>query len=241
MTPKAVLEGALRETFHDAAGRSGRVELEHPLSGKELERFQGQQPAPVPDDIRELLRFTRGFTLLGERVDFRGDIRSEFEPAFCCGIPVRTDGFGSFWVVHVHPGTGEWAPVFFTSQDPPVAVIQSRDLVDFLEELFNLFRPGRASALVEVYRISLDIWCHDRGLRKVAEVRNSPDPTLRVFAGGLQAGAYVADLRSRVLGSGFAWGRFGPDTVVKRHGPDLLFAVERPERRGLFQRLVGGG
>jgi hypothetical protein len=118
-------------------------------------------------------------------------------------VPIHTDGFGSFWVVHVHPGTGEWAPVLFTSQDPPVVVVQSRDLVGFLEELFNLFRPGRVSALEAVYQVALDIWSHDRGLRTVAEARHSPDPTLRVFAETLKDAAYVADLRSQVVGSGF--------------------------------------
>ena len=203
MTPKALLERTLPETFHDAAGRSGRVELELPLTATEVETFQGRQPAPLPEDVRDLLRFTRGFSLLGERVDFRGEVQSEFEPAFCCGVPIRTDGFGSFWIVHVHPGTGEWAPVLFTSQDPPVVVVQSRALVDFLEELFNLFRPGRVSALEAVYQVALDIWSHDRGLRTVAEARDSPDPTIRVFAQTLKDGAYVADLRGQVVGSGF--------------------------------------
>ena len=239
MTPKEIIERALPETFRDAVGRSGRVELVPPLSREELESFQGRQPAPLPEDIRELLRFARGFTLLGERVDFLGDIRSEFSPPLPCGIPVYSDGFGCFWAVYVHPGTGEWAPVFFASQDPPVAVIQSRDLSDFLEGLFNAYRPGRVSALDQVYRLALDVWRRNRGLRPVAGVRHSGDPTLRGFAEGLKDGDYVADLRGAAVGAGFVWGRFGSDTVVKCHGSEFLFALERPARKGLFLRLFG--
>src|SRR5947209_3544465 len=152
MTPKELLKGARLETFADTGGRTGKIVLQAPLTGKEVEAFQGYLPAPLPWDIRDLLEFARGFTLLTEGVDFRGQLRSEFEPALACGIPVYTDGVGNFWVVHVHPKTGAWGPVLFTSADPPAVVIQSTDFVSFLDEWLNGFRPGRASALDEVYR-----------------------------------------------------------------------------------------
>lgn len=240
MTPKELLESTLWETFRDLDGHSGRVELGLPLSPEELDAFQGLQPGPLPDDVRELLGFARGFTLLGERVDFRGDLPSEFDVPFASGVPVYTDGYGSFWVVHVHPSTGEWLPVFFASHDPPVVVVQGPDLTDFLEEFFNLLRPGHVSTLAAVYRMALDVWSHDRGLRRVAEARQAVDPVLRDFAGSVREDGYVADLRHWAPGSGFAWGRFGSATVVKRHGPDLLFALERPQRDGFLRRLLWG-
>jgi hypothetical protein len=203
MTPRQIIERALAETFRDAIGRTGQVQLASPLDPEEIARFDLQQPAPLPDVMRDLLGFARGFTLLGERVDFRGEAPSEFVPEFADGVPIYTDGVGSFWMAHVHPETGEWAPILFVSSDPPVVVIQSRDLADFLEELFNMFRPGRASALDRVYPISLEIWTQNLGFHRVAELRSSTDQALRAFAASLKDEDLIADLRARTIGSGF--------------------------------------
>ncbi len=203
MTPRQILEEALAETFRDATGRTGQVRLAAPLAPEEIALFDLEQPAALPDGIRDLLGFARGFTLLGERVDFLGDNPSEFAPPVPLGIPVYTDTFGSFWMVRVHSETGEWAPILFVSSDPPVVVVQSRDLADFLVELFNLFRPGRASTLDQVYATALDIWTNNRGIHRVAELRHSNDPALRAFASSLKDDDLLADLRARVIGSGF--------------------------------------
>lgn len=240
MTPRELLESTLWETFRDPVGRSGRVELDLPLDEEELEAFEGLQPARLPDDVRDLLGFARGFTLLGERVDFRGHLPSEFDVPFACGVPIYTDGYGNFWVVHVHPATGEWAPVLFTSHDPPVIVVQSGDLGDFLEEFFNLLRPGQISNLATIYRVALDVWSQDRGLCRAVELRNAAEPALRAFARTLRDDSYIADLRHWDPGIGFAWGKFGSATRVRRHGPDLLFALEKPGREGFPRRLFRG-
>jgi hypothetical protein len=237
MTPKACLERVLTETFHDAFGRRGKVELDAGLAADELEAFQRELPAPPPAEVVELLRFSAGFALAGGRVDFRGRNRSEFEPALSCGIPIYSDGFGNFWVVHVDPRTGAWAPVLFLCHDPPALVVQSPDLVAFLEGLFDAFRPGRASALDEVYRVAFDVWRHGRGLRRVAEVRASADATVRAFVKDLRDDDRIADLRDKVVGKGFAWGCSGSGGVVRRHPAELLFAVETPRRRGFLSRL----
>jgi len=240
MTPKESIESVLFETFRDAGGHVGHVQLEAPLTVEELEVFQEDQSVPLPDDIRELLRFTGGFTLFGECVDFKGTNRSEFEPSIPCGIPLYSDGFGNFWIVHPDPNTGAWAPILFAGHDPPVLVVQSADLVDFLEEFFNGFRPGYASALDQVYRISFDVWRRDRGLRSVVEVRTAPDETVRAFVKEYKDEDYVADLRDRRIGSGFSWARFGPGAVVKCHPSDLLFTITAPRRKGFLYRLFWG-
>jgi hypothetical protein len=237
MTPKASIERVLRETFHDAFGRRGALELDAGLSADELEAFQRGLPAPLPAEMLELLQFCAGFALAGDRVDFRGRNRSEFEPALSCGVPIYSDGFGTFWVVHVDPCTGAWAPVLFVGHDPPALVVQSPDLVAFLEGLFDAFRPGRASALDEVYRVAFDVWCHGRGLRRVAEVRASADPTVRAFVKDLRDDDRVADLRGKVVGSGFTWGGSRRGSLVRCHPAELLFAVETPRRKGFLSRL----
>ncbi len=239
MTPKESIESVLLETFQNERGRTGQVQLEAPLTLAELAEFQEDQSAPLPAEIRELLRFTRGFSLLGENVDFQGTNQTEFEPSLPGGIPLHSDGFGSFWIVHVDPGTGAWAPILFAGHHPPVLVIQSQDLGSFLEEFFNTFRPGKSNALLEVYRTAFDIWRLDRGLYRVAAVRESPDAALRAFAKDLKDEDYVADLRSRIIGSGFSWARCGSAAVVQGHPSELLYAVITPRRKGGLARLFG--
>jgi hypothetical protein len=77
-------------------------------------------------------------------------------------------------------------------------------------------------------------------LLPVVEARQSGDPELRAFAEGLDQGALIADLREARIGSGFAWGRYGPQTQVQRAGSQLLFAITPPERaRGAQRGVVG--
>jgi len=119
-------------------------------------------------------------------------------------------------------------------------VNQGHDLVHFLEEFFNTFRPGNASALDQVYQVSFDIWRLNRGLSKVVEVRAPPDATIRAFVKDFKDDDYIADLRSRSSGSGFSSARCGSAAVVKRHSSDLLFAITRTRWKGFLYRLFWG-
>ena len=73
----------------------------------------------------------------------------------------------------------------------------------------------------------------------VRTARHSSDPLLSEFARKLPSAFQVADLRGLEVGSGFGLGIWGADTVVRRHGDELLFAVgkEGLERR-LFKKLL---
>jgi hypothetical protein len=69
----------------------------------------------------------------------------------------------------------------------------------------------------------------------------SADTTLREFAQSLTPDAVIADLRDPRPGSGFAWGMFGPRTMVQRFGTERLWALTRPPKQpGFFSRLFGG-
>lgn len=245
-TPKQVLEAALRERFVDGYGEELHLELEPGLADEEIEEIAGRLSAPLPPEIRELLRRTSGFEFpfseILEAVSFRGE-SSGLEEIFPTAAEIARDGFGNAWIVDVHPETGTWAPVFYVCHDPPVAVIQSQDLATFLDEVLNLGRSGRRSALVEVHEETIDaIWSGNPGLIPVAEARASSDPALRAFAASLPDGAHLADLRAGTVGSGFNWGLHGPRTIVRRHGAERLFALIAPEKKpGFLARLFGKG
>jgi hypothetical protein len=64
------------------------------------------------------------------------------------------------------------------------------------------------------------------------------DAALRTFAAELPRGAVIADLRRPAVGDGFAWGRFGPRTTIRRAGEERIWAVIPPERKpGVLQRI----
>jgi hypothetical protein len=57
------------------------------------------------------------------------------------------------------------------------------------------------------------------------------DDELAAFAAGLDERFGFVDLRSPQVGMGFAWGRHGPRTQVRRDGYRRLFAYAPPEQR----------
>lgn len=244
-TPKKVLEAALRERFVDGYGEEIRLELEPGLSD-EIEEIADRLPAPLPAEVRELLRRTSGFDFpfseILETVSFTGESFG-LEEIFPTAVQIARDNFGNAWIVDVHPDTGLWAPVFYVCHDPPAAIIQSPDLATFLDEVLNLGRPGRRSALAEVHEETADaIWTDNPGLIPVAEALESSDPALCAFAADLPDGASLADLRAGTVGSGFSLGLHGPRTVLRRHGSERLFASIAPEKKpGFLARLFGKG
>ncbi len=49
----------------------------------------------------------------------------------------------------------------------------------------------------------------------------------------------IADLRNSSLLDGFAWGKFGPENVIKRHETDLIWVIKK-KKKGFFYKLFGG-
>jgi SMI1/KNR4 family protein SUKH-1 len=241
MSPKQIVESVLYERFEDEDGDAFSVQLHPGLSESEYRDFVARLPAPPPDDIRELLLFTRGFDFNPvEKVDLRGELEFEYEPAFPHGLPICGDGFGNFWVVDVNPESGAWAPIFYACHDPPVIAWQAQSLGEFLNGLFELGRRNATSAVGHVHdSVVFEIWKRNPGLVPVPEARGSDDRELRTFAEQLDERALIADLRDTRIGSGFSWGRYGPDTLVQRDGPPLLFAITPPGGKSLLQRLFG--
>lgn len=239
-TPRQILADAVREPLADNEGKMIGLELQPGLSAAEASAFESRLPGPLPEDVRELLLLTRGFDISGLAVDFEGQMMFEYEPAFPCGLPVCHDGYGNFWVVDVNPETGGWDHVFFACHDPPVLVYQAGTLSAFLDGLLDCFRPDRESAVDYVHDLAaMRVWDQRKSLKKAGELRPEADPVMSSFTQSLQDDALVADLRQREVGNGFAWGAYGLETVVTRFGNELLFAIEKPERRGLLRLLLG--
>lgn len=241
MSPKQIIESVLSERFQNEAGSEFSFPLQPGLLESEYREFIARLPAPPLEEIRELLFFTRGFDFSPvERVDLRGELAFEYELAFPHGLPICGDGFGNFWVVDVNPDSGAWAPIFYACHDPPVIAWQASSLGEFLQELLEVGRRHATSAVGCVHDdVVFEIWKQNPGLIPAAEAEGSEDDELRSFAQQLDERAVVADLRDPGMGSGFSWGRYGPDTLVQRDGSRLLFALTPPGKKSLLRRLFG--
>ena len=240
MNPVSILRAAAEEVFRDFDGRVLPLTLKPGLDAAALERFSARLGLPLPLEIRELLSYAQGFDFPPvDRVDFCGREVFEFRSVFPRGIVLAGDGFGNSWVVDVDPVMGGWGPVFFASHDPPVVVLQSPNLGLFLQELFNLGRPGRPSALERVRgEASASVWRERSGAIQRTEAARSDDADLAAFAVSLPEHAEIYDLRQFAEGLGFALGNTGK---CIRHASLRLFALEnKPPRKSFWLRLFPG-
>lgn len=234
-----IVRQASREVLTTEDGDPVPLELMPPLSDAELREFEAELPCPLPPDVRELLQFCSGFT--GgpvDHVDFTGrgcDVA--LEDTFPHNLGIAADGFGNFWVIDLWPTSTTWGPIYYACHDAPVILYQSATLEEFLTELFKMSVPPYTSLVDDVHEDRLfNVWGTNPGVLEHAECVDSRDPELREFATQLGPTFQFIDLRNPQVGAGFSWGRYGPQTVVKRHGALPIFAYER--REGLVARLL---
>jgi cell wall assembly regulator SMI1 len=242
MNPIEIIQSVQNKEFENEDGLTYTLELEEGLSQNELERFEARFPRPLPQEIRALLQFTRGFQFRPvDIVSFTGEHSYAHKEIFPLGVSVCGDGFGNFWVVEVSPRTGEWGEVFFDCHDPPVVVYQAASLTEFLEEVFKLGELERESCVDYVHEeVCFKIWEENPGVITVKEASQLPDRLLNEFSEQFQDRDYIVDLRNGKIGLGLSWGRYGPNTRVVRHEVELVFGVKVPEKKGWFKWFLEG-
>lgn len=228
-----------------AHGKGRPLQLLPALTETEIAAFAKSLPCPLPADVRELLRYCRGIVSgLPYDLDFTGQgMLFGFEIVFPHGVPIAADGFGSFWVVDLTDQSIDFGPIYFTCHDAPVVLYQCDDLEEFLTELFRGHSPTRPCLLGQVQQDEVfEVWRKNPGLMSVEECRQSSDSILREFGAELDLSWQVIDMRNASAGFGFSWGRYGPNTELKRHGHYPIFAYNRPPATGLkafFRSLIG--
>jgi hypothetical protein len=198
--------------------------------------------APLPAELTAALSETRAIDGV-EPIDFTGrtmDVEAgELSPS---GLPIATDGAGNLWLLDLTPDQRETAPVFFLCHDPPVFAFQSPTLGDFLEALFGKYEPPYESLVrdMQAERVH-EIWRTNPGVIG-RDAALGADVEMSAFAATLGEEFDIVDLRAPQAGMGFAWGRHGPRTELRRHGYVRLFAYGPPEEKpqGFFSRLRGG-
>jgi len=233
-----IIKTAQASSLIDEDGDEIALELMSPLSTEEIDDFAATLPCPLPDEVRQLLSYTRGFeAVVADIVDFTGEsCLFGQEELFPNGIPIAADGFGNFWVVDLSERSNAFGPVYFACHDAPVILYQCDSLDEFLTELFRACTPPHKSLIDDVHEDRLhNVWRTNPGVLSRSECLTSSDSELEAFARTLDSSWSIVDLRAVTPGMGFSWGRYGPNTQLKRHGLLPIFAYTRPN--GFLRRL----
>jgi hypothetical protein len=214
--------------------RASGARVERGLDDEAIEALAAEVGTPFSAELREVLRVAASIDGPVE-IDFTGRSLSfgddELFPA-CHAI--AGDGFGNHWIVDLTPDAPQRAPVFFACHDPPVVVFEAPDVATFVQDALASGLGG------DEHDGRVDrVWAADTRPLTHAEAL-AGDEALSAFASELDERFTFVDLRAPEQGDGFAWGRHGPRTIVRRDGTRRLFAYAAPERkRGFLSRLRG--
>ena len=209
------------------------------LSISELSQLEQRLGTALPADYRSLLLECSGIDGLPIELDFAPE--SPFDWAsdvFPFGVPFAADGMGNFWIVDcVSPPEAE-AVIFFDCHDPPITLYQGRGMAGFLLDLIPLAQQ-EDSKIDAVHEDEIfNVWGTHPNVLTRAEAYASGDRELKLFAEDLPDDFEVIDLRDPPVGMGYAWGRYGPDPRLERHGMKRIFAVAPSTKKpGFFARL----
>ncbi|HEY9045933.1 MAG TPA: SMI1/KNR4 family protein [Ohtaekwangia sp.] len=243
MTPLEQLKNIQHEKYTTEEGDVYQLELKPGLTDAQIDAFAAKLPGgKIPEDIRELLKYTSGFAVnsLLEEVIFTGTDEFGFEEFFPYTVSLAGDGLGNFWVVSIDEN-GHWGNIYFVCHDPAVIVKHSDNLAQFLFHIDESGKRGDKSHHDIVHEKTVwKIWREEPGLTDKATAINSEDETLRQFAASLPDNYFIADLRNKPIGAGFAWGKFGADLGTARvHNHEPIWGVEKKVKKGLFSKLFG--
>jgi cell wall assembly regulator SMI1 len=219
-------QGAL---FVNEDGIEDHFELKPPLTEQELATFEASLPCPLPEDVREVLRFARGFDGVLGGISFSGLPGGfELEEILPHAVTLAADGFGNFWVVDLTHESRSWEPIFYACHDAPVVVFQTDSLLHFLQEVIRFGNKPWKSEIDDVHESLSDrVWRENSGVLSFAQCVDSEDRDLKAFAASLDETWQLIDLRSPNLGDGFSWGRYGPKTVNRRFEEKRIFAYQK--------------
>jgi hypothetical protein len=119
-----------------------------------------------------------------------------------------------------------------------VILYQSDTLEEFLIELFRMLEPPHDSLIDDVHEDRpARVWRTNPGVLSHEQCLRSEGPVLSAFASELEDTFRIVDLRGARPGDGFSWGRYGPNTRIKRFRTHAVFAYQKP--KSIVSRLLG--
>ncbi len=222
------LKQAEGTVFVNQDGIKDTLKLKPPLTGQELLAFETGLPCPLPEEIRELLKFTRGFHGVLDGINFADAVGFGLEDIFPHARALAGDGCGNFWVVDLTRESRTFGPVFYACHDAPVIVYQTDSLLHFTQEAVRFGNKPWKSEIDDVHEgFTTRIWRENPGVLSFAQCLATGDPELKAFAESLDESWELVDLRNPELGDGYSWGRYGAKTLNRRYGDKRVFARQR--------------
>ncbi len=237
MDAQAILQDAKGTPFTSAFGERGIIELEAPISSEEIRKLSDELTSPLPLEYESLLAFCGGFESAIGFVDFYPGYTIR-EDLFPHGLPIARDGVGNVWLLDLVAGepTDE-IPVFFGCHDPPVIVLQARSITAFIAEVIAYGRREPDNRITAIDEYTANIWKNDPGALTYQDCIQR-DSTLSQFAHSLGLDYEFGDMRHAEVGQGFADGKYGSDSITKRHDSERIFARQR-RKLSFIQKIFG--
>ncbi|NSL88793.1 SMI1/KNR4 family protein [Chitinophaga solisilvae] len=240
MTITEQLKSLLPEIYLDENGYEYCIQPENGLTEEEISSISRRLPTgQLPADIKELLRFTRGFEFNAViEITFDGIGQFGFENLFPHSVQLAHDGLGNFWILDIN-SKGQWGKVFYVSHDPAVVVVHSHSLSQFLEHIDEYGKFPVQSNLYHIHEKTVfDVWRVHQGFMVLEDARHTDDQALSNFALSLPDNYLIADLRHKPAGAGFAWGRHNPELDGTVKCPDeLIWGIPRKSGQNFFTKL----
>jgi cell wall assembly regulator SMI1 len=242
MTPlDALRELQARKLVTVEHGEACDAELLPAMSWEEIDALEEQLGAPIPHAIRELMANAGGVEVDCDELSWNGRaFGQEVRDAFPCSMPLLDDGAGNSWSVDIDRQTGAWGPVYFVCHDPAVVVRQADSLAQFIVQFADdCCQPEREGSLSRMsQRLVNKVWDSGGVTIDAMSLRISSDDILRRAGESVEEGV-VCDLRRGKMGDGFAWGLYGPRTIISRPGPEPVFVLRRPAGAKKWWRRLG--
>ena len=226
----------------DSDGEVTTLKLLPPATPQQVRALEARIPSPLPDEIRDALAVTTGFVESPVESFSLLDLEGfGLEEVFPDAYSIAHDGYGNYWVLDMLPNTTAWGPVYYACHDPAVIAYQAPSVEAFVKDLVARAADHPESLINEVHEnVVMRLWRDHAALIPQPAAASSSDPVLRELAGTVAPDALIADLREARLGSGFAWGLYGPRTDIQRFGTHPIWAITKPAAKpGLLARLFG--
>lgn len=241
MTVTEKLKSLLNERYVTEEDEIYGIVLKPGLSKEALANLASRLPKGyIPAEIKELLTFTSGFEFNGlEEVRFSAVGPFGMEDFFPHAVRLCDDGFGNYWILDINRD-GNWGAVFYVCHDPAVIVKHSKNLTQFMEHLDDFGKNKSNAHLDTIHEKGVfEIWEKNHGFMEWQQAIESEDRLLKSFALTLPETFMIADLRNTTNGAGFAYGKFTKTIAAIRHETELMWAIEKPVKRGFMARLFG--
>jgi len=221
-------------TFTDEDGESYELEFQDGLTDSEIEELKKKFP-----ELIEILKETKGWDGYGpEMVYFDSIGNFGFLELAENSITLGHDGFGNHWILDLDKN-GNLGKVFFACHDPPVFVVHSQNLNEYLNHLLEFYQNPHKCHLNEIHdNAVMDIWGIDKHCSPKIEFGDK-NPEFKNFLEKFEGNEWtVADLRNGKNKDGFAWGKFSFDQPIERHSTELVWILKN-KKKGFLSRLFG--